>query len=362
MSILQANGAGLGGAGDPGGALASSSIYGTTIDQSLRFNDNDSAYLNRTPSSNGNRQIFTYSVWFKVGNTGLTYSTLFSVNDTNVGNYNFIRLDSDALRVQVSGGGSNYAIETNQLFRDVSSWYHLVFSVDTTQATSTDRVKIYINGEQVTSFSSASYPSQNLTTDVNSNTEHRIGSFVDYGRYFDGYMAEIYMIDGTALDPTSFGETSNGVWIPKAYSGSYGTNGFYLSFADSSAIGDDLSGNTNDFTASNLVASDVVLDSPTSNWATLNPLFPGNSGVYLEGNLKFQGGGFSSSLWGAKSTFAIPKDKKIYIELEETGVAGSNWAAGIGIESGTPGGSNVGGTGSITFYNRSVYVNGTETD
>jgi hypothetical protein len=195
-------------------------LYPYSIDQSLRFNDNDSAYLSRTPSSDGSRKIFTYSVWFKVGNTGLTFSTLFSVNDRSAGNYNFIRLDSDKLRIQLSGGGSNYAIQTNQVFRDVSSWYHLVLSVDTTQATDTERVKIYINGERVTSFSTASYPSADKVLDVNSNTEHRIGSFVDYGRYFDGYMAEINMIDGTALDPTSFGETINGIWVPKQYSGS----------------------------------------------------------------------------------------------------------------------------------------------
>jgi len=299
MSILQANGAGLGGAGDPGGALAGGGILGShAIDQSLRFNDGDSAYLNRTPSSDGDRQIFTYSVWFKVANTGLTYSTLFSVNDRSAGNYNFIRLDSDALRIQISGGGSNYAIQTNQVFRDVSSWYHLVLSVDTTQATSTDRVKIYINGEQVTSFSSASYPSLNLVTDVNSNTEHRIGSFVDFGRYFDGYMAEINMIDGTALDATSFGETINGIWVPKAYDtadGAYDTNGFYLSFADSAAIGDDLSGNTNDFTANNLAASDVMSgESPTNNFPTMNSLQEKGNAQSLynlsEGNLKMDTG------------------------------------------------------------------------
>jgi len=283
---------GIGGGGNVG--ASGGSFYPYSIDQSLRFNDDDSAYLNRTPSSDGNRQIFTYSVWFKIGNTGITHSTLFSVNDRNSGNYNFIRLSSDALRIQLSGGGSNYAIQTNQVFRDVSSWYHLVLSVDTTQATSTDRVKIYINGEQVTSFSTENYPSVNKVLDVNSDTEHRIGSFVDYGRYFDGYMAEINMIDGTALDASSFGETINNIWVPKNVSGlTYGTNGFYLSFADSAAIGDDLSGNANDFTANNLAASDVGPSSPTNNFATLNPLQnSGGGGTWFaqatlsEGNLK----------------------------------------------------------------------------
>ena len=285
-------------------------VYPYSIDQSLRFNDNDSAYLSRTPSSDGSRKIFTYSVWFKVGNTGLTYSTLFSVNDRSAGNYNFIRLDSDALRIQLSGGGSNYAIQTNQVLRDVSSWYHLVLSVDTTQATDTNRVKIYINGEQVTSFSTENYPSVNKVLDVNSNTEHRIGSYVDYGRYFDGYMAEINMIDGTALDATSFGETINGIWVPKAYDiadGAYGTNGFYLSFADSAAIGDDLSGNTNDFTVINSVASDVVPDSPTNNFATLNAAANFMPATLTEGNLKATP--TSSSDRRYHSTFPISSGK-----------------------------------------------------
>jgi hypothetical protein len=151
--------------------------------------------------------------------------------------------------------------------------------------------------------------------------------------------------------------------VPKEYTGSHGSAGYYLPFDDSSAIGDDESGNTNDWTANNLAASDVVPDSPSgNNFATLNPLFPGNSGAYAEGNLKFLGGGFTSSKWGAKSTFAIPKDKKVYIELEETVTGGVNYAVGVGTDSSTPTSTNVGGTGSITLYHTNFYINGTETN
>jgi hypothetical protein len=142
-------------------------------------------------------------------------------------------------------------------------------AVDTTQATSTNRIKIYVNGTQQTDFIASTYPSQNTDMMTNNNVASYLGREVNGGQYFDGYLAEVNFIDGTALDPTSFGETKSGIWVPKAYSGAYGTNGFYLSFADSAAIGDDLSGNGNDWTANNLVATvvlDVLLDSPTQNW------------------------------------------------------------------------------------------------
>jgi hypothetical protein len=188
--------------------------------------------------------------------------------------------------------------KTSQVFRDVGAWFHLCFAADSTQATAADRIKIYINGVQVTSFSSSSYPTQNADGAVNSTIAHDIGTEQVNSIYFNGYLADIYFIDGQALDPTSFGEfdATTGVWNPKAYTGSYGTNGFRLEFADNSAatattLGKDTSGNGNNWTPNNLsvtagAGNDSLVDVPTNgsqtdtgvggevrgNYATLNPL------------------------------------------------------------------------------------------
>ena len=270
-------------------------FYPYQIEQSLRFNDDDSAYLSRTPASAGNRKTFTFSAWVKPSAFGKAQPVFSAYTDSQ--NYSVLGFDlsgfiggGDSLKLWT--GISNVTIcafTTNAVFRDPSAWYHIVVATDTTQATSTDRVKIYVNGSQITSFATSTYPSLNADAGmVNATTAHQIGALASgtYG-YFDGYMAEVNFIDGTALDPTSFGETKSGIWIPKAYAGSYGTNGFYLSFADSAAIGDDLSGNGNDWTANNLVSTDVLLDSPTNNWCVLNPLQRGTSTTLSEGNLRF---------------------------------------------------------------------------
>ena len=297
----------VGGAGNVG---ASGSFYSYSIDQSLRFNDGDSAYLSRTPASAGNQKTWTWSAWVKRANIG-TNQTLFSGGTGSTLSVE-IRLGSDN-KFHVLDTNNTYLFSTTQLFRDVS-WYHFVIECDTTQATVNDRTKLYVNGEQVTSFSTdnRSNFSQNEDTGINSANARYIARWINGGGYFDGYMAEVHFIDGQALDPTSFGETINGIWVPKAYSGSYGTNGFYLSFADSAAIGDDLSGNTNDFTATNLAASDVVTDSPTLNYPTMNPL-NWNVMTFSEGNLKLS---TTTNNRGVHSTFAVPKSGKFYLEME----------------------------------------------
>ena len=188
------------------------------------------------------------------------------------------------------------------------SWYHVVLAVDTTQATSSNRVKIYVNGTQQ-SFDIANYPSQNYDCTVNTQVAHLIGGYAAGNSHFDGYLAEYNFIDGTALDPTSFGELKNSVWIPKSLSSlTYGTNGFRLTFADSSSLGDDTSGNGNDFTSSGLASTDVSNDSPTNNFCTLNPLYKQSSSALSEGNLKavLTGGGNSAR---TPSTFAVSSGK-----------------------------------------------------
>lgn len=262
-------------------------FYPYQIEQSLRFNDNDSAYLSRTPASAGNRKTWTWSGWVKRGNI-TSQQVMLGINSASTNIFTLSFLSGDALRVFNRNAGVDVLnITTSALYRDVSAWYHIVVVIDTTQATAADRARLYVNGVEVTAFGTATYPTQNTDLVWNSNSySHDIGR-ESTGNYFDGYMAEVNFIDGTALTPTSFGETKSGIWVPKAYSGSYGTNGFYLSFADSAAIGDDLSGNGNDWTANNLVSTDVLLDSPTNNFAVLNPLAKGTSTTLSEGNLRF---------------------------------------------------------------------------
>ena len=236
------------------------------VANSCRFNDDDSANLTKTFSSAGNRKTFTYSCWLKRGNLdnsstynmrffGSTDALHFWVNPNTVGKLN----------MNIAGG----ELTTNRLFRDVSAWYHIVLAVDTTQATSSNRLKLYINGVQETSFSTETYPSEDADSSINNNVEHSLGRQLGQTRYYDGYMAECVFIDGSALAPTSFGEfdeDSPTIWKPKDVSGlTFGTNGFYLDFEDSADLGADVSGNSNDFTVNNLAAINQSTDTCTNN-------------------------------------------------------------------------------------------------
>ena len=261
--------------------LAGSSGQGGAyeIEQSIRFNDNDSAYLNRTPSSDGNRQTMTFSWWMKRGNLDITDCRIFTARDSNDDQINF-KDTSNYNRLDVFfDGTSGGRLITAQVFKDVSAWYHCVVAIDTTQSTAGDRVKIYVNGDRVTDFDTETQPSLNKNLNgFNNNGAHAIGARAWSGAagFYDGYLAEIVFIDGQQLAPTSFGETNSdtGQWVPIDVSGlTFGSNGYYLKGQDSSALGDDSSGNGNDFTSNNLTAADQVSDSPTSNHCTLNPLW-----------------------------------------------------------------------------------------
>jgi hypothetical protein len=313
-------------------------FYGYQIENSLRFDDGSSSRL--APTSNfgtpTNTDIATISVWVKRGNLSGVNQAIIGGYDGSSGTASTIYFDTSN-RLHVAFGGGSGALVTNAVFRDVSTWYHIHVLFDSSQSTSTDRCKIYVNGQQITSFSSSSYPSQNQNNHMfSSGANHRIGSnWNNTGSFFDGYMAEINGIDGQALDPTSFGETKSGVWIPKNTSGlTFGTNGFRLQFGDSAAIGDDTSGNGNDWTATNLSAHDVVLDSPTLNYSTLNPLtlFTSNTDL-AEGNLKASGvNKGSGSNWGSLfSTFNLPSTGKYYVEALAFIVTGSGNTGGLGV-------------------------------
>ena len=219
MSIIQAAGSGE----------VSTGFYSHLLDQSLKFNDDDSQYLTRTPTTTGNRKTWTFSCWLKGASFGSS-NTIWSTSQ----NYDSLRYTTTG-KFMLLLGNTSANLQTTDLFRDPSAWNNLVVSVDTTQSTSTDRVKFYVNGSQITSFSTSTYPSQNYDTGYNHTSYvHAIGRRQSSSSlYWDCYLAEINMIDGTALDASSFGETKNGIWIPKSTSGlTFGTNGFHLTFKD----------------------------------------------------------------------------------------------------------------------------------
>ena len=266
------------------------SAGGYEIDNSLRFNSGSSDYLSRTPATTTNQKTWTYSFWIKRTVLGTTQYFLYARNDDN--NRSYFRFTSSDTLGFFATSSASVKLEgsiTTRVFRDVSAWYHIVLSADTTQATSTNRFKIYVNGTEQT-LTLDTTPS--LNSDLSMNIAHptAIGVYADgLTGYLNGYMSEINLIDGQQLDPTSFGETDedSGIWKPIRYTGTYGTNGFYLEFKDSSALGDDTSGNGNDFTVNNLTSIDQTTDTPTNNFATMNPLdnFYAQS-TFSEGNLK----------------------------------------------------------------------------
>ena len=300
------------------------------IEQSLRFNSEDSAYLNRTPGSAGNRKTWTWSGWVKytVKNASAYNQPLFWASSVATTGISFSQNPNTAHHIYVYNAGEY--IETTQFFRDPSSWYHIVAVIDTTQATASNRTKLYINGVQVTDFVLTAYPTQNADGDINNTVEHNIGKQIGQSRYLDAYLAEVNFIDGSALDPTDFGEyDDNGVWRAIKYAGSYTGNSFYLKF-DAADVDGDSSGLGNDWTANNISTSgtgtDVMSDTPTTNYATLNPLL-NQGGSFSEGNLVFTGVG--TSYQGSKGTIAIPLSGKWYWETTATThtTTASNWTA-----------------------------------
>ena len=329
-------------------------FYDYQIDNSLRFDDGSTSYLQRTPSTGGNRRVWTWSSWIKRGLiSGSTTVTLFSGGTgttPNSGSATYIIIQNDKLFF-VQDNSSGAQIRTNQVFRDASSWYNIVIAVDTTQATASNRVKFYANGQQITSFDLTTYPSQNRELGVNHTEAQRVGARAfDTQQLYDGYQAEINLIDGQQLDPTSFGETKSGVWVPKDTSGlTFGTNGYRLEFGDSSAIGDDTSGNGNDFTANNLSAHDVVPDSPTVNYATANVLAKGGNLTLTEGNLRCEASS-STTTSAVPSTIGVTAGKW-YAEYHIVNPNTSNSRTRVGI-------SSVNYSAGSTSENQSLIANG----
>jgi len=324
---------------------------GYQIERSLRFNSADSAYLNRTPASAGNRKTWTWSGWVKRSKLGDENKTFTAGSSGTITYLQFQDNVTDGLTFARYTGTHTFRLSTTQVFRDSSAWYHITLAVDTTQATDTNRVKIYVNGTQITVFTTATYPAQNLDLEINNTNDHRIGggtgNFSGSG-YLDGYLTEINFIDGQALTPSSFGETDTitGVWKPKRYTGTYGTNGFYLKFADNSGttsttLGKDSSGNGNNWTPNNFsvtagAGNDSMIDTPTpyadggngrGNYCTLNPLSSSSVATLSNGNLDVNTGTTGGGL--TLGTFAMPQSGKWYWEVTPTSIGSAACRIGI---------------------------------
>ena len=300
------------------------------VANSCRFNNDDSAYMHKTPSGNGtSNTTFTLSAWIKRGNTTVAIPRLFEFYNTS-SYYISLRFRDDVAQnldfYSESNGGSVH-LRTNRGFRDISAWYHIVMRVDTTNGTANDRLRMYVNGVQETSFAARTNPgsSENLNFNGTDDVQY-IGRKFEDSDYFDGYMAEVCYCDGQSLAPTEFGEfneDSPTIWQPKDVSGlTFGTNGFYLDFEDSSNLGNDANGGT-DFTEVNLAATDQSTDTCTNNFATLNFLHKSTSNVVLsEGNLKVvlnQTSGWQH----AAGTIAV-KSGKWYWEAKALNVAATD--------------------------------------
>jgi hypothetical protein len=270
-----------------------SQLYPYEIDNSLRFNEQDDAKLSFDPDSAGNVDTMTISFWMKPDlNFGGDHNNIFSVRPSAGSYAMLVHRTGGEILFEHSGAGD--ILKTNRLFRDPSAWYHIVLALDSTNSTASLRARLYVNGIEETSFATDGRASHSQNTDFlfGGTNPHQISGDPTGNYFYGGYLADFYYVNGTQLAPTSFGETNdNGVWIPKAYGGSYGTNGFHLEFKEtgtsqnSSGMGADTSGNDNHFAVTNLAATDVTTDTPTNNFATLNPL--DNAVLTLsEGNTK----------------------------------------------------------------------------
>ena len=315
---------------------ANSVSGGYEIDNSLRFNDGDNAQLDKTFGSAGDLDKSTVSMWIKI-------STLASTPDA--ANYPFIARNSsnhemgirirntDVLQWYYYNGSYTMNLTTNRVLRDTSAWYHIVAVYDSENGTNTSRARLYVNGVEETSFSANVYPSQNTDGILGNDITHSIGGYPASGGQFDGYISEMHYVNGSVKAPTDFGEfDNNGVWIPKRYSGSYGTNGFYLEFKETgtgtnaSGMGADTSGNTNHFAPVNLAATDVTTDTPTNNFMTLNPLAKASlAGNPSEGNLIHVGqtSGYIQTVLGTLAWHG--SGGKWYWEMEQGGSSAGNY-------------------------------------
>jgi hypothetical protein len=268
---------------------------GYDIDNSLKFEADNTEIIYRTNESGTNRKTFTVSAWFKRTELGVDQQVWHGGTfgeATRIGILSFSTAD-DNLWVDVAGGtgnsGTQYRSFSTLKIRDTSAWYHVCVAVDTTQATAANRMKAWLNGVEVTDWSQLQIPIQDFECALESGTAMAWGGYRnDNLLLFSGYLAECHYLDGVAKVQTDFGEydEDSGIWKPKAYTGTYGDNGCYLNFDDSASLGADSSGNGNDFTLNNITSADQATDTSTNNFATNNPLLPLSTITISEGATK----------------------------------------------------------------------------
>jgi len=364
----------------------STDFYNGVTSRSLRLEKDDSSYLNFTHGTATDISKWTVNFWWKQGEHTLSYAddyvTLWGVEGPGTTSFSFI--DGNLhFYLNYNSGGSQIVLISNRKFRDASSWYNFHVKFDRAQGTAANRLKIFVNGIDLDDEGGYSTDQRSTIASDSSSGWNVSGTSAAIGRrsgdtasrYSQGYMAYFHNIDGQYLDPTSFIQIKNGICIPKLYSGSYGNNGWKLEFlqtgtgtASSSTIGADTSGNNNHWTSNNLASTDIMLDHPENKFATMNPIYHSSRQATLsQGNLKVQNTqNFSNpgqDSYGAVSTFAIPRDKKVYIEVQCTSHNGVYWHAGFATKKGLEAGvssTNVGGASAVTFYNRAVMKNGTQ--
>ena len=308
----------------------SATATGYAVDNSCRFNAGDSPKLEVTNGTATDNQKWTCSFWIKVGRGAVGVAGCLMAAKSG-SPYFYLYID-DVYRINFYGndkdGSNDVAYVTNRLFRDPSAWYHIVAAMDSTLATAGDRFRIYVNGVEETSFSTETDPTQNKIYPMNyTGFAVNVASRDDDVNPYDGYMAEVCLIDGQQLTPSSFGEfdsSSPTIWKPKDVSGlTFGNNGFYLDFEDSADLGADASGNSNDLTATNLAAIDQGIDSPTNNFCVMNPIVGTRSGfTWSYGNTKLVTGNND----GSGSTMGISKGKWYYeILIDDLGNFYGGW-------------------------------------
>ena len=349
-----------------GANTLSTGVY--EVANSCRFDDGDSAFLSKTFSTDGtSHDIGTVSVWLKRGELAAEQG-IFTAGSSN---RHFIRFESgDTLTFRAVT--DSFHVQTTQVFRDPSAWYHIVIAYDTSQGTASNRVKMYVNGSQISSFSQTDYPDQNLDIKLGAAELNAIGKDSEQTNpYYDGYMAEFVYIDGQQLTPTSFGEfdEDSNIWKPIDVSGlTFGTNGFYLDFEDSGTLGNDVSGNNNDFASSGLAAIDQSTDTPTNNAVTFMPNTPSASNFTLsQGNLQIDKSG--SGTFGLYGSSIMLSNGKWYWEAKMTGDAGSDRTrVGLAAYESVTGTSSIQGSysgfefTSVTSGRFSVTVDGSTTE
>ena len=305
------------------------------IQHSLKFDGVTNSKIHRTPGSAGSARIGTFSAWIKKLKQG-AFQQVFAAGDATTDTVELLFRNNDQILLTAAvGNAAKITLKTNTKFRDCSGWYHLFFAIDTTQGTAANRAKLYVNGVIQSDFETANYPDQNQDLDISQAVEHMIGVNVSNNNNLNGYIAEVNFIDGLALTPTSFGVTDStyGHWKPIQYTGAYGTNGFHLDFNDAGNLGDDAAGGT-DFTETNVVANDQMLDSPTNTFPVLNHLCTNGDSLLSEGALKLSSVDGLGGTGGVAATMELPHTGKWYWEIHALAIDNNRPNLYFGIDEG----------------------------